>query len=108
MRVGGPSSAGFVPGQRHVPGGIPTPAEAQLNAEKASREGERSLLVREGYSRSYDVRNDTSEFTDQVRYDAISYNAQAKITNDGSAQRRQSFGDLSEQYTKGAIIDVYI
>ncbi len=107
MRVGGPSSAGFVPGQ-HAPGRTPTPAEAQLNAEKDSREGERSLLVREGDSRSYDVRNHISQFTDQVRYDAISYNAQAKITNDGSAQRRQSFGNASEQYAKGGIIDVYI
>jgi hypothetical protein len=54
------------------------------------------------------VRNHISQFTDQVRYDAISYNAQAKITNDGSAQRRQSFGTASEQYAKGGIIDVYI
>ncbi len=107
MRVGGPSSAGFFPGQ-YAPVGVPTPAEAQLSTEKQSREGERDLLVREGNNRSYEVRQDVSQFADQVRSDAISYDAQAKITNDGLAQRRQSFGAASEQYTKGAIIDVFI
>ena len=107
MRVGGPSSASMLAGQ-YVPTGIPTPAEAQLNAEKHVRQGERDLLVREGAQRSYETRYDVSQFTDQVRNDAISYNAQAQVTNESLSQRRQSFGAASQEYTKGAIIDVYI
>ena len=107
MRVGGPSSAGFVPGQ-YVPGGTPTAAEAQLHSEKASRQSERDLLVKEGYDNSYTVRRDRSEFADGVRMDAISYNAQAQMTNDALSQRRSSFGAASESYVKGGIIDVYV
>ena len=107
MRVGGPSSAGTLAGQ-YSPVSIPTPAEAQFSAEKNVRQGERDLLVREGAQRSYQARSDVAQFTDQVRHDAISYNSQAQVLNESLALRRQSFGAASEQYSKGAIIDVYI
>ena len=107
MRVGGPSSAAVFAAQ-YGPKSTPTPDEAQFEASKNTRQGERDLLVREGYDRSYDVRQTTSVATDQVRTASISYDAQAKVTNDMSAQRRNSFGAASESYTKGAIIDVYV
>ena len=107
MRVGGPSSMGAFAAQ-YVPGSVPKPDEAQFEASKSLREGERDLLVREGYDRSYGVRHTTSRETDQVRMDSISYDASAQVTNDASAHRRESFGLDSESYSKGAIIDVYV
>ena len=107
MRVGGPSSAAVFAAQ-YGPKSTPTPDEAQFSASTNIRQGERDLLVREGYDRSYDMRHTTSLATDQARMNSISYDAQAKVTNDISARRRDSFGAASETYTKGAIIDVYV
>ena len=107
MRVGGPSSTGAFAVQ-HVSGSVPKPDEAQFDASKSLREGERDLLVREGYDRSYGMRHASSQATDEVRTDSISYDARAQVTNDASVHRRENFGLDSESYSKGAIIDVYV
>ena len=106
MRVGGPRLRVRLRGVQ--PGRHTHASRGSIQCGKTVRQGERDLLVREGAQRSYQTRSEVAQFTDQVRFDAISYNAQAQVLNESLALRRQSFGAASEQYSKGAIIDVYI